>query len=191
MISETLKMETAHHHEAIENAKRFSRLGSEDFSREEYIGILEKFYGFYKPLERAFREYPEVMEALRYEQRFKLPLLERDLAFLGHSSEEIAQLPECADLPPTRTKAEVLGCVYVMEGSTHGSQFIAKRLRSQFNLDGQGVVFYEGYGKDTMSQWKEFKTYLDSAVNKETVEGQQVVDAAAKTFEALHRWMDQ
>lgn len=190
MISETLKTETACHHEAIENAKRFTRLGSEDFAKAEYIEILEKFYGFYKPLERAFRQHPEVMAALNYDQRFKLPLLERDLTFFNHTAESLSQLPECAALPPTESKAQVLGCIYVMEGSTHGSQFIARRLRTHFNLDGQGVTFYEGYSKDTMAQWKAFKTYLDESVDTNT-EGNQVVKAASETFKALHRWMDQ
>ncbi len=190
MISEQLKTETAHHHEAIENAKRFTRLGSDDFSREEYIGILERFYGFYKPLEAAFRAHADIMDSLHYEKRFKLPLLEKDLIFFGHTPEQISQLPVATDLPPVSSKAQALGCIYVMEGSTHGSQFIARRLRGQLNLDGQGVVFYEGYGKDTMSQWKDFKGYLDSSVATDA-EKQEVVDAAAKTFEALHRWMDQ
>ncbi len=189
MISETLKTETARHHEAIENAKRLSRLGSEDFSKAEYIGILEKFYGFYKPLEQAFRQHPEIIEALDYEKRFKLPLLQQDLHYLGHTEATLETLPQCQDLPPTETPAQTLGCIYVMEGSTHGSQFIAKRLRAQFDLAEEGVSFYNGYGKETMPQWMAFKTYLDSSVEKNQA-GDAVVDAASKTFEALHRWMD-
>lgn len=189
-LSEQLKTQTAQHHEAIENAKRFSRLGSEDFSKEEYIGILEKFYGFYKPLEANFRAHSEIMEALAYEKRFKLPALTADLKFFGHTDDSLAQLPTCADLPKTNSPALALGCIYVMEGSTHGAQFIAKRLRNQFQLTDQGITFYEGYGPETMSQWKAFKAYLDSSVNKET-EGEQVIAAASQTFESLHRWMDQ
>lgn len=190
MISEQLKTETARHHEAIENARRFSRLGADDFSKSEYIDILERFYGFYKPLEQAFGTHPDMMAALGYEKRFKLPLLERDLMALGHSAAQIASLSVADDLPPTATVAQALGCVYVMEGSTHGSQFIARRLRESLALtDGQGLSFYEGYGKDTMTQWKAFKAYLDTTIQSEP-ERQEVVDAAAKTFEALHRWMD-
>ncbi|WP_373531167.1 biliverdin-producing heme oxygenase [Vampirovibrio sp.] len=190
MISDLLKTETACHHEAIENAKRLTRLGSEDFSKAEYIELLEKFYGFYQPLERAFGQHPEIMDALAYHQRFKLPLLQKDLMFFDHTPESLAQLPECTDLPPTETMAQALGCIYVMEGSTHGSQFIAKRLRAHFNLESQGLAFYEGYGKDTMSQWKAFKTYLDESV-AQNGEGDAVVHAAGETFQALHRWMDQ
>lgn len=191
MISELLKSETAHHHEAIENARRFTRLGAEDFSREEYLDILERFYGFYKPLEAAFRNHGAVLEALHYEKRFKLPLLEKDLIFFGYTPERISQLPVTSDLPPVSTQAQALGCIYVMEGSTHGAQFIARRLRGQLHLEeGQGVIFYEGYGKETMNQWKDFKGYLDSSVTTEA-EQREVVDAAAKTFEALQRWMDQ
>lgn len=190
MISERLRSETAGHHESIEQAKRFSRLGSDDFTLPEYVDILEKFYGFYQPLEVAFQQHADVMEALDYNARFKLPLLKQDLMHLGYTEERITQLPVCADMPETGSKAHVLGCMYVMEGSTHGSQFIAKRLREHFGLHEGGLAFYEGYGKDTMPQWKLFKAYLDSEV-AQGQDGDAVVAAAAKTFEALHRWMDQ
>lgn len=190
MISERLRAETSSHHEAIENAKRFNRLGSDDFSLPEYIGILEKFFGFYQPLEELFRQHPDVLEALNYENRFKLPLLKRDLLHLGHTEETLAAIEICRSLPTAGTRAQVLGCMYVMEGSTHGSQFIAKRLLEKLPLQEGGLSFYEGYGKDTMPQWKVFKTYLDSAIDKEA-EGNYVVTSAAQTFEALHRWMDQ
>jgi heme oxygenase len=191
MISERLRNETAEHHEAIENARRFSRLGSDDFSKQEYVQILEKFYGFYKPLEEAFRQHPDVMQALDYERRFKLPLLRADLLHFGHTDDTLAQLEQCDALPPTQTLPQVLGAIYVMEGSTHGSQFIAKRLREQLNLDGQGLTFYEGYGKDTMPQWKAFKAYLDDTLSaRPAQDGDAVVNAAGAIFNALHRWMD-
>lgn len=190
MISDTLKTETASHHDAIENAKRFSRLGSEDFSKPEYIQLLEKFYGYYRPLENAFRQHPDMMDALHFEQRFKRPLLEQDLRYFGHDDASLAKLPDCQDLPPTQSRAEAIGCIYVMEGSTHGAQFIARRLREQLKLDdGNGLRFYEGYGKDTHTQWKAFKTYMDKQFDKDS-EGNAIVSAASKTFESLHRWMD-
>jgi heme oxygenase len=190
MISERLRTETAAHHESIENAKRFSRLGEPDFSLEEYKQILERFYGFYKPLEAVYRGFPEMMDALDYNARFKLPLLADDLKHLGHTDEALAQIPNCTLLPSLQTLAQVLGCVYVMEGSTHGSQFIAKRLREQFSLHDGGLTYYEGYGKDTMARWKTFKTYLDTRL-QDGAQDDQVVATAGETFEALHRWMDQ
>jgi len=195
MISERLRNETAHHHEAIENAKRFSRLGEPDFTLEEYQQILERFYGFYQPLELAFRKHAQVMEALDYENRFKLPLLTKDLKHFGHTNETLSSIPQCDYVPELETLPQVLGCMYVMEGSTHGSQFIAKRLQEQFNLDGAGLSYYEGYGKDTMPRWKTFKAYLDSSLGdgnqKDGAQDDQVATTAAQTFEALHRWMDQ
>jgi len=130
------------------------------------------------------------MEALAFDARFKLPALTRDLKFLGHTDESLAQLPQCDFAPELKTLPQALGCLYVMEGSTHGAQFIARRLREQFNLDGEGVSYYEGYGKDTMPRWKAFKEYLDSALT-DGAQDDQVVATASQTFEALHRWMDQ
>jgi heme oxygenase (biliverdin-IX-beta and delta-forming) len=188
MISERLRAETAGHHHAIENAKRFSRLGSDDFTQVEYVQVLEKFYGFYQPLEEAYRQHPDVLEALNYERRFKLPLLKKDLLHFGHTEDSLTGLERCNDLPPLQTKAQILGCMYVMEGSTHGSQMIAKKLRQQLHLGDEGLSFYEGYGQDTMAQWKAFKSYLDSAIAQQ--EGDVIVSTAGQTFDALHRWMD-
>jgi heme oxygenase len=188
MISETLKVETAACHDAIENAKRFTRLGSEDFSRDEYVEMLSRFYGFYKPLEESFRRHPALMEALQYQQRFKLPLLTQDLTDLGVSPQALEALPLCTDLPPTESMAQALGCIYVMEGSTHGAQFIAKRLQAQLQLDEKGLRYYRGYGSQTMSQWKAFKDYLDTTITP--AEEPVVVAAATRAFECLQRWMD-
>ncbi len=188
MISETLKVETSACHDAIENAKRFTRLGSEDFSRDEYVEMLSRFYGFYKPLEEAFRGHPALMEALNYQQRFKLPLLIQDLTDLGVSPQALDAFPVCTDLPPTDSLPQALGCIYVMEGSTHGAQFIAKRLQAQLQLGDQGLSYYRGYGSQTMSQWKAFKEYLDTTVH--TAEEPTVVQAATQAFQCLQRWMD-
>ncbi|WP_303673647.1 biliverdin-producing heme oxygenase [Vampirovibrio chlorellavorus] len=188
MISETLKVETAACHDAIENAKRFTRLGSEDFSRDEYVEMLSRFYGFYQPLEAAFRLHPTLMSALHYQQRFKLPLLIQDLTDLGVSQETLDALPLCQDLPPTESEAQALGCMYVMEGSTHGAQFIAKRLQARLQLDDKGLSYYRGYGSQTMSQWKAFKDYLDTTITP--TDEPVVVAAATQAFECLQRWMD-
>jgi heme oxygenase len=189
-ISQRLREETAGQHRAIEEARRFNRLGQQDFSREEYIQLLERFYGFYKPLEAEFRKHPEMMNALDYERRFKLPLLETDLKFFGLDDDALSRLPVCSALPPTETTAEVIGAIYVMEGSTHGAQFITKRLRQQLALGEQGLAFYQGYGQETMPRWQEFKTYLDSTFAPDR-DGDAVVASAVRTFEALHDWMNE
>lgn len=189
-ISERLRAETAGQHKAIENARRFNRLGSEDYTKDEYIGILERFYGFYAPLEEKFRKHEDIMQALDYGQRFKLPLLKEDLTALGHTEDSLSDLPLCDALPPTGTPAQAIGAIYVMEGSTHGAQYIAKRLRQQLGLGGTGLKFYEGYGAETMPRWQAFKSYLDSAFDPAR-DGDAVVTSATRTFEALHEWMDE
>jgi heme oxygenase len=190
MISERLRTETAHHHEAIENAKRFRRLGQPDFNLEEYKQMLALFYGFYQPLEESFRRFPQVLNALDYEARFKLPLLARDLKALGYTDDMLAQIPHCEYVPEVNSDAQALGAIYVMEGSTHGAQFIAKRLREQLSLGDEGLSYYQGYGSETQARWKAFKLYLDSVL-EDGAQNDQVVATASKTFEALHLWMDQ
>src|SRR5262249_36575930 len=101
----------------------------------------------------------------------------------------LAALPTATRQPSVDSPEQAIGTIYVMEGSTHGAQYISKRLAAHFNLDGNGLRFYEGYGKDTMPQWQAFKTYLDSAFDTAR-DGDTIVASAVHTFEALQDWMD-
>ena len=58
------------------------------------------------------------------EQRYRAPLILEDLARLGFP----AQPPLCLAMPSLRTHAQLLGALYVMEGSTLGGQVIARQL---------------------------------------------------------------
>ncbi len=189
LISARLRTETADHHERIENARLFKRLSADDFSMDDYREILSRFYGFYAPLEKAFSQHANIMQALDYDQRFKLPLIAADLRAMGMTDDTLAAIPECTELPSTDTAAHAMGCIYVMEGSTHGAQFIARTIRQKLNLtEPTGVTFYEGYGKNTHPMWAAYKTYLDGSFDPAT-QGDEIVEAASATFNALQHWM--
>ena len=52
------------------------------------------------------------------EQRYRAPLILEDLARLGYN----AAPPLLPELPPLITRAQLLGAIYVLEGSTLSGQ---------------------------------------------------------------------
>jgi len=205
-LTELLKIQTDGHHQSIESVKRFGRMFSPDYTLAEYTALLQKFYGFFKPLEATFQQHPEWVEGLQKEnfelenfglekfdlaERLRTALLEKDLLSLGLSSEQVSQLPLSQQLPELTSNAQMMGCLYVMEGSTLGGQGIAKKLSGALGLStDQGLAFYTGHGAETMPKWKAFKAVLDTSFSVED-DLPAMAQTAGKTFEALADWMNQ
>jgi heme oxygenase len=194
-LSDLLKIQTDGHHQSIETVKRFGRMFSPDYTLAEYTELLQKFYGFFKPLEATFQAHPDWVQGLEVSsfilaERLRTPLLEKDLLALGLSSEQVAQLPVCKKLPELTSKAQMMGCLYVLEGSTLGGQGIAKKLSAALQLTPEkGLAFYTGHGPETMPKWKAFKGVLDSAFSVED-DLASIAQTAGATFEALADWMN-
>lgn len=177
-----LKAETRAEHDAIERVLDLTREG---LTLAEYRAWLERMYGFYRPLEAELPGVP----GLDLGARRKTPLLREDLAALG--VEELARLPECAELPPLRTADERFGCVYVLEGATLGGQVVSRHLRRTLAVTPErGGRFFHGYGPQTGEMWQAFRTATAAFVR--TTEAQdRTVAAALATFRALRRWCEE
>jgi heme oxygenase len=68
----------------------------------------------------------------------------------------------------------------VLEGSTLGGQLIAAHVRTTLGLEPR---FHGSYGRDTARQWKEFRAYLDRAIDPPDLA--QAIAAANTTFATL------
>jgi len=179
-----LRTETRPHHDAIEAALDIT---SETLTINAYLGTLERFYGFYRPLEAGLGEIGKWMErGLDLAERQKAPLLEADLHALGVANP--TALPVCTDLPPHATVAAAFGCLYVLEGATLGGQVISRSVQKTngITLD-TGGRFFHGYGDRTGQMWQAFRAAL---VTFAVTPGDQheIVSAAKDTFSKLHRW---
>jgi heme oxygenase len=194
-LSDLLKIQIDGHHQSIESVKRFGRMFAPDYTVAEYTELLQKFYGFFKPLEDTFQSHPDWVQCLGdskfiLAERLRTTLLEKDLLALGLSPEQVAQLPVCQKLPELSSKAQMMGCLYVLEGSTLGGQGIAKKLSGALQLaPDKGLAFYTGHGPETMPKWKAFKGVLDSSFSVED-DLPSIAQTAGATFEALANWMN-
>ena len=154
-----------------------------------YRGVVESFYGFVEPLERALWSSSELeSEGMLKSSRGKTNLLERDLVALGHTSDSILALPRTDSLPPTDNVSRALGAMYVLEGSTLGGQVIRRHLARTLGIDDEsGAAYFNGYGTLTRQRWIEYLQVLNAGEDK--LYHADVVLAASTTFSLLRSWL--
>jgi len=173
-LADRLRRETRNEHEAIEATLGLER----DFTLERYREILERFYGFYLPLERE-------LVPLGFSERAKTPLLRADLESLGIDPSAVAL---CTEIPRPRTQAERFGVCYVLEGATLGGQLISRRLQSSLGITPQrGGRFFHGYGERTREMWQAFRNAL-AGLSLRPADEDSVVRLAIETFARLRAW---
>lgn len=184
-----LKSETAAQHAALEDGLDLFKRST---TAEGYLELVKKFYTIYRPMERRLSESMDWAQAgWDFEARLKTGWLEQDLQALGMSPEEIQNLPLCAYVPPVENLGQAIGCLYVLEGSTLGGQFISKRLRDTLGITPEtGGQFFSGYGADTGPQWKRFGTWAEGLAASDPALQPVAVDTAKATFDCFFRWFD-
>jgi heme oxygenase len=182
-VLDRLRKGTADIHQLIEQRVPVFR---ENFNREDYTQLVESFYGFWAPVEELLSKLESLRDPdLALESRFKCSLLREDLSVLGRDPATVRQ---CEKLPRLETFLEGLGCLYVLEGSTLGSQIISRRLAEQLQLGaGSGASFFNAYGASVGAQWTDFKRFVTRSVEPEHADN--VVEAARQTFLCFYEWL--
>src|SRR5471032_365826 len=182
-----LKIETAECHTRLENALDLMRL---EWPREDYVAMLEGFYGYVAPWEDAAATFMPARLRDFFEGRRKASLLALDLALLTGDKDRANRVTKIERLPAMNSIGRVFGSMYVMEGSTLGGRFIAPHVATLFGLQsGSGNAYFEGYGLRTGSMWKAFRETASANVPPE--QHDEAVDAAIATFDGLHGWLGQ
>ncbi len=184
-ILSRLRLETRADHDAIDRTLDFT---SAALTRAQYLHRLTQFFGFYQPLEAALRE-----RSLSGSNSWILPrlgktgLLAEDLAFFDVASNAV---PVCGDLPPLATAADLLGCLYVMEGATLGGQVISRHLRAHLGITSDtGGRFFHGYGETSGKMWLSMREVLVTSVSSRDT-ADRVVKSATATFTTLRHWCE-
>lgn len=160
-LRDELRTATQPHHDAIENIIDLMR---PDISMADYVGYLCKFYGYYSALE--FRliagDLSFCNKALELDGRRKMERLESDISKLcGWKSLE--KIPACQSSPPVRNASDVVGCSYVIEGSTLGALIMYRHLHKCLGVTANnGASFIYGYGESTGARWKRFVEVIET-----------------------------
>lgn len=185
MFYEVLKASTDMEHRAIEAAVNFKEIVS---SAKSYSLLLEKFYGYYFPIERRLHEFTNSLLELgiNLTERKKIHLLEHDLMLLGIKTNTTNL---CQNLPPLSNVYQAMGVLYVLEGSTLGGQVIHKHLMNQNSFSKKSELkFHLGYENQTIQMWNQFKSSLNLIPGNHESE---VIATAQSTFSTLKNWITQ
>lgn len=182
-IFDLLRKGTADIHHLIEQRMPVFREG---FNLEDYTQLVEKFLGFWAPVEERLSNLTSLRDpVLALQSRFKCSLLRKDLLILGRDPGAVWQ---CVKLPRLDTFLQGLGCLYVLEGSTLGSQIISRRLEEKLQLGGRsGASFFNAYGGLIGPRWLEFKRFVSASVKPEHADN--VVETARETFMCFYEWL--
>ncbi|MFC3799624.1 biliverdin-producing heme oxygenase [Cohnella sp. GCM10012308] len=186
-----LKERTAPQHQRAEQNEYTAAMLDRTMTLEQYQEYLALFYGFILPLERAFEARPE-WDELRFDigARTKHRLIEADLHALGWDSRAIDNLPLCQALPDLSSFPRILGCMYVLEGSTLGGQMLTKLLMKYLPVSPDtNARYFNSYGPDVRERWSEFRELLSAHARNEEDE-REMLAAAGETFDRLRDWIE-
>ncbi|RSK51419.1 biliverdin-producing heme oxygenase [Hymenobacter rigui] len=179
-ILSRLRQETRPYHDVLEANEFNQALGAGTITEEKTARFLAKLYGFVVPFEQAVRAHGSLFgPEWELERRFRSPLLRQDLPAAD-------TLPLAPNLPPLHTWPQLLGALYVLEGSTLGGQVIARQL-AKAGIPAR--AYFSGHAEQTGPLWKAFVHQLAAAATPENADA--IVASASLTFQRLHQWIEQ
>lgn len=190
----TLRERTADHHRRAEQHPFQQQMVRGSLPRELYVRWLGQMLQVHAALEahldRLVVRHPQFKSVFNDERR-KAAALRRDLAFFGASVDQ-APLPAAREFMDRMDRLAVagplglLGVLYVLEGSTNGSKFIARRVRPAYELPatGEGSAYLDPYGDLQPARWQEWKAAMD-ALGFPPAEVEQLTLVAQQTFDAV------
>lgn len=193
MIRELLRDRTQDSHQRLENLLDLMAIPD----LHSYAHVVVKFYGFVRPLEeklmQAWSTAPVFQDPrIAFRERQKTQYLEADLNFLKSKLPawvEPSQMSSATNLPRLDSPAHVLGCLYVMEGSTLGGQVLTRHFEKALSLsERSGVAYFSGYGAETGKKWREFISFLEEKAQAHPDWSDQIIASAIETFEKLETW---
>ena len=185
-LRDKLRVETQSHHDAIENTINLMRI---DISMAEYVAYLRAFYGYYRALELRLiaGDVSFCNSALKLDRGRKVRWLETDIIKLCGST-DFEKISICPFSPVVAKATDVVGCSYVIEGSTLGATLMYQHLHKCLGVtSNNGGSFIYGYGESTGIRWKHFIQYLE-AMTFNSRQREECVEAAIATFETMQAW---
>lgn len=132
--------------------------------------LMRRYAALHIPADEALGPYLSTLPGLDFFGRSRAPLLAR---FLGDAP------PPAFPLPVTR--AEALGMLYVLEGSTLGGRIILRMLASR-GVHDPSLAFLDPYGAQTGARWRGFLAVLARESDGDEERIAQACDGAQSGF---------
>jgi len=182
-LHQHLKLATAAAHSNLECV--LAKRGYFD-GREQYIQYLQRFLAFQEEAERALDTALTTEAVPDWAARRRAHLARADLAMLGAPARHFPQLS--GRLPQIASAEQVLGIVYVLEGSTLGGAYLLRQLAPLGITAVQGGSYLASYGSDRGKMWQRFLFTLEEAHLRQA-RAEVIAAAAVATFSAARYYL--
>lgn len=149
------------------------------------IQHFEAFWRVNEPvLGAALVDAPELSLAVDWSRRVRASVQASDLAALGAAPLAVGPVPVFASPTP----ADVLGWLYVSEGSSLGGAVIDRWLRAPH--PGLRLRSFTPYPEGPGPMWRAYLRALGAWVGDDPGRTRAVVDAGSAVFDALASWLE-
>ncbi|WP_405840331.1 biliverdin-producing heme oxygenase [Streptomyces sp. NBC_01518] len=173
-------------HEALERTGFATAMLAGTLPLDRYVGQLAAYRVVLSALEAELTRTPcPSVTSVWSPDLVKLPLVERDLRHFAARGTTPQPGPAAAEFAEEirRTAAteprELLGILYVLEGSTLGAMFLCRYVTEAYRLtDGSGASYY---GSGDRTRWAAFTERLDRALGEPAVQ-ERVLAAAERAY---------
>jgi heme oxygenase (biliverdin-IX-beta and delta-forming) len=164
-----------------------------NYQLSDYHRLLLAYFGLYQFVEARIQQYlnNETVN-FSYQERYKLPWLVNDLAFFHIKPLASNNLSlTVRDFPHITSLGQLVGILYVLEGSTLGASYMSLKLAEQHSMTSEtGIRFFSGYGDNTQRYWQQFIAFSDT-LSGDIPQCQEALKAACQTFELFSAILDQ
>jgi heme oxygenase len=171
-----LREETSAAHRALDQTLQIvDRLSAPD----QRVRLLAGYLSLHQQTETKAEPFLVGIADLDFHARRRSSLIAEGLGSLGQTA-----FVDGAASPDIRTRAEALGALYVLEGSTLGGCVILKELKRR-GASLAGLGFLDPYGADTGRRWRSFLVILEREL-KSCEQKADAVKGALDTFAFAH-----
>jgi heme oxygenase len=175
-----LREATQADHNNLDRIPLLNKLSEQSLSMSEYTELLQRFHHLHTLYEEAINEHKaKLIEYIPdLEERMKTSWLLNDL-------QEIGQKPKVYGfkLKQITCISELMGCFYVLEGSTLGrSRLRDPLIKSLPELTQLNNKFFTSYGNETGTKWKNFCNFLVDFTVSNDYNQISLIEGAKKTF---------
>jgi heme oxygenase len=189
-VARLLKQHTREMHERVEASLGLLDPGLSVAALRDRLARLSGFWtGTERTVDGWAFEHPVAAVQLHWPRRRRGEILRHDLLRLGMSRAAIGDLPSAptAFAPGPVTDADVLGWLYVAEGSTLGGAVI-DRTRAPGSPMAR-VRAFRPYSEGPGPMWREYLGYLRAWVGDDADRRDAVLAAGEASFRALADWL--